>query len=71
MKKYVGIYEFDVVRSITDGKMVYMLDRADNSVESVNDMRVADALLCIAEAGKNHDRFAFWYVEEQEEKEND
>jgi hypothetical protein len=66
MRKYVSIYEFDVVRSITDGKMVYMLDRADNSVESVNDMRVADAVLCISEAEKNRDRFVFWYVEVEE-----
>lgn len=68
--KYRSIYAFEVFDHIEAGKKVHMLDKESVVVVDVNNMSVWNALKWISMAKEDHERFEFWYVE-QEENEND
>lgn len=69
--KYISIYSWEVFDRIEEGKTVHMLDKESVVVLDVNNMSVCNALKWISIAKEDIGRFEFWYVEEQEDKEND
>ena len=66
MEKYTGIYEFQVIAKVIDGKSVYMLDRKRRNIECVNGMTLNNIAEVLKEENKNG-RFEFWIVEDVEE----
>jgi hypothetical protein len=68
--KYNNIYNFEVFAEIANGKTVYALDRAEKTIDWVNEMVVCDAMSLINDAYKDEDRFEFWVEEEEQEEEN-
>lgn len=68
MIKYIDVYHFQVLEEISEGKTVWVLDKADGGVTSVNDMTVTLAVDMINLANKQPDRVIFWREEEQKEE---
>ena len=68
MRKYVNVYDFDVVNYIKEGYTVYALDRENNEVYIVNDMPVSSFVELQMQCGKEN-RVIFWVEENTEETE--
>ena len=66
MEKYIGIYEFQAITKVMEGKSVYMLDKKHHNVFCVNFMTLNDIAEVLKEENKNG-RFEFWIVEDVEE----
>lgn len=68
MRKYVNVYDFDVVNHIKEGYTVCALDRENNEVYIVNDMPVSSFVELQMQCGKEN-RVIFWVEENTEETE--
>ena len=69
--KYISISHIWVIDEIRAGKTIYALDRAEETIDVVNEMSVCDAVSLIKDAEKHSDRFDFWYKEENEVNEDE
>lgn len=67
--KYAIIYHWNVLEEIEDGNRVYALDRDNNNVYDVNELKVKDAIELIKIDEENDTRIEFW-KEVKEENEN-
>ena len=63
--KYEGIYSFNAIDAVKEGKEVYMLDRKEKEVFYVNGMEVS--ILCEILETADKSRYEFW-VEKGEEQ---
>ena len=68
--KYKNIYNFEVFAEVANGKTVCALDRAERTIDVVNEMAVCDAVSLTKNADKDEDRFEFW-IEVEEENDNE
>lgn len=66
--EYKSIYSFEVTEKIYNGKQVFVVDKKDCKVYSVNDMSVSEFMQLIKGEGKTN-RYAFWYEEVTEDAE--
>lgn len=74
MKTFESVYSFDVLREIKKEKLVYVLDKEEQTVKCVNDMIVDKLAEVLKNSETEKTRYAFWIekeVEETEENENE
>ena len=73
MKTYETIYSFEVLETIQEGKLVYLLDRYEQIVMCVNDITVDKLAEVLKNSKTEKKRYEFWIeeVEETEESENE
>ena len=69
MLTYKVIYPWEVIEKIKQNPNIYMLDRQQLVVTSVETMEVGDFASVLAIADKEQNRFEFW--EERKETENE
>lgn len=69
MKTFEGVYSFDVIREIKKGKLVYVLDKEEQTVKCVNDMIVDKLAEVLKNSETEKTRYMFW--KEVEETENE
>lgn len=62
MEKYVEVFAFEVMEKITNGKVVYMLDKKLAVVSCVNGLPVSKFAEVMSEKDEAG-RFDFWYIE--------
>ena len=66
MRDYRRIYPYEVMDYITEGKLVYALDRFECDVFCVNNIDVGSLGSTLKSAKAEKDRFDFWIIEESE-----
>jgi sortase (surface protein transpeptidase) len=69
--KYKTVYSFQVMQKLTEGKMIYMLDKANVMAYCVNEMQVGwliEALQSV-DADQIGGRYEFWEKEVEENAE--
>lgn len=67
--KYIIIYSWQVIDTLTPGTEVWMLDREKKSVVLLNELSMSEFASIISDANAS-EKYEFWYEEEDDEHQN-
>ena len=70
MKTFEGIYSWEAIGKLKEGKTVCVCDRHYYSCDTLNELTVDKAFAIINDAAERKDRYDFWIEEESEEAVN-
>jgi len=68
MKTYEAVYPFYALDEIKKGKLVYVLDKEEQTVKCVNDITVDNLAAILTDSETKKTRYDFW-IERAEENE--
>ena len=63
--KYVNVYAWEIVEKVTEGKVVFILDRSNKEVYCTDSLTVV-GLADILSQGNEGGRFVFWYEDKED-----